>query len=430
MDAEKAGNISRSECRYPSVRLNWRAHPLVLVADTGDEAAAAKVWAVYIAEAEKYDKGLVESWRSDMEGMLIFAGLFSASLTAFLIESYETLNPDSGDITVRLLVQISEQLSASANCNTFNVPPAPSFAPCAASLLCNALWFTSLGLSLTCALIATLVEQWARDFLHRSEIHSAPLIRARIFSFLYYGLKRFSVHTVVEVIPLLLHAALIFFLAGLIVFLVPVHFAMAGLAAVILVVVSAVYCILTLLPLRYPDCPYRTPLSGLCWRALRRLTGRVDEAETMAASISRRATEYSEERTARDGRALIWTVKSLSNELELEPFVEAIPDVLWGPNYPRNAYSDHFRAMVHNPEVQLTARIKGLLDSCDTGLLSLEARKRRQIACCKAMWATASLFGSPSSPAQPTYRFDFPIWLGPTTQEDPEIAIMRSPLGP
>jgi hypothetical protein len=36
------------------------------------EAAAAKLWAVYVSEAEKYDRGLVESWRSDMEGTLIF----------------------------------------------------------------------------------------------------------------------------------------------------------------------------------------------------------------------------------------------------------------------------------------------------------------------------------------------------------------------
>ncbi|KAJ7866661.1 hypothetical protein B0H13DRAFT_2561111 [Mycena leptocephala] len=58
---------------------------------------SAKIWAIYVAEAEKYDKGLVESWKSDMEGMLIFAGLFSASLTAFLVESYKTLNLDSSD---------------------------------------------------------------------------------------------------------------------------------------------------------------------------------------------------------------------------------------------------------------------------------------------------------------------------------------------
>jgi hypothetical protein len=29
---------------------------------------------VYISEAEKYDKALVESWKSDMSGMLIFVG--------------------------------------------------------------------------------------------------------------------------------------------------------------------------------------------------------------------------------------------------------------------------------------------------------------------------------------------------------------------
>ncbi|KAJ6563015.1 hypothetical protein DFH09DRAFT_1315646 [Mycena vulgaris] len=36
------------------------------------EAAAAKLRVVYVSEAEKYDKGLVESWKSDMKGMLIF----------------------------------------------------------------------------------------------------------------------------------------------------------------------------------------------------------------------------------------------------------------------------------------------------------------------------------------------------------------------
>lgn len=40
--------------------------------DAGDESAATKLWSVYISEAEKYDKSLMESWKSDMEGMLIF----------------------------------------------------------------------------------------------------------------------------------------------------------------------------------------------------------------------------------------------------------------------------------------------------------------------------------------------------------------------
>ncbi|KAJ7222201.1 hypothetical protein GGX14DRAFT_297322, partial [Mycena pura] len=179
----------------------------------------AKLWMVYISEAEKYDRALLESWKSDMEGLLIFAGLFSAVLTAFIIESYKTLNSDSGDLTVQLLSRISEQLTASANGTTFNIPPSNPFVPQKASIVCNALWFIALGLSLACAVIATLIEQWARELLHRADMRSPPVIRARMFSYLYYGLKRFHMHTVVEIIPLLLHASLFFFFGGLIAFL-------------------------------------------------------------------------------------------------------------------------------------------------------------------------------------------------------------------
>ncbi|KAJ7776670.1 hypothetical protein B0H14DRAFT_2286519, partial [Mycena olivaceomarginata] len=98
-----------------------------------------KLWAVYVSEAEKYDKGLVESWKNDMEGMLIFAGLFSASLTAFLIESYKTLIPDSGDTTVILLPQISQQLAASSNGTPINLAPQVQFTPSSSSLICNVL---------------------------------------------------------------------------------------------------------------------------------------------------------------------------------------------------------------------------------------------------------------------------------------------------
>jgi hypothetical protein len=44
--------------------------------DPSEEAAASKLWAVYASEAEKYDRSLVESWKSDMEGMLILASVF------------------------------------------------------------------------------------------------------------------------------------------------------------------------------------------------------------------------------------------------------------------------------------------------------------------------------------------------------------------
>ncbi|KAJ7127799.1 hypothetical protein C8R44DRAFT_733222 [Mycena epipterygia] len=371
------------------------------------EAAAAKVWAIYISEAEKYDRALVESWKSDMEGLLIFAALFSAVLTAFIIESYKSLNPDSGDLTVQLLEQISQQLATSANGSTFPIPRSPSFAPLASSLICNGVWFASLGLSLACALIATFVQQWARDFLHRTDMRSAPMNRAHIFSYLYYGLRRFQMHTVVETIPLLLHGSLLLFFSGLVAFLVPVNIAMTIIAATILAIVTTVYCILTLLPLRYLECPYRTPLSNLFWRIWRGLPSRQLEAEadvesgafhdsgavqpppvpkeTMVEAIIRTALEPSSDLSARDRNALVWTMKSLTDDDELFQFVDAIPDL--GPQYRRC-----IRSLARHPDVQLVNRIKSLLESCSYGAWAPSDHfGRRFIACYKALWAIASL---------------------------------------
>ncbi|KAJ6501377.1 hypothetical protein DFH09DRAFT_871997, partial [Mycena vulgaris] len=97
------------------------------------------LWSIYIGEAHRYDSALFESWKANMEGMLIFSGLFSASLTAFLIESYRTLRPDSGDLTVQLLTQLSAQLGALSNNVSFTAPAAVSFQPTRSSLVCNTL---------------------------------------------------------------------------------------------------------------------------------------------------------------------------------------------------------------------------------------------------------------------------------------------------
>ncbi|KAJ6480543.1 hypothetical protein C8R47DRAFT_1074284 [Mycena vitilis] len=384
------------------------------------DTAAAKLWAVYVSEAEKYDRGLVESWKSDMEGMLIFAGLFSASLTAFLIESYKTLNPDSGDTTAQLLAQISQQLAASANGTPFQIPPTTPFQPSASSLVGNILWFISLGLSLICALIATLLEQWARDFLHRADMRSAPVVRARIFSFLYYGLKRFKMHTVVEIIPLLLHASLLLFFVGLVAFLLPVNIVLTAVVAFILVMITVVYALLTLLPLIYLDCPYRTPLSRGFWSIHHHVKAMLNRwrprlvpvsqpnDEAMVDAVFRQAIELSPQRSIRDMQALIWTVNSLADDDELEPFLEAIPDVLWLPESEssgqpvlhgqrRYIYDDHMHQLMSSPDVQILRRLKVFYINSFSGLLSKQVRERRQICVYKAVWALGCL----SLPGQP-----------------------------
>jgi hypothetical protein len=41
---------------------------------------AAKFWSVYVEEAESYDKAQVETWKDDMEGIIIFVRLPVSSL--------------------------------------------------------------------------------------------------------------------------------------------------------------------------------------------------------------------------------------------------------------------------------------------------------------------------------------------------------------
>ncbi|KAG5724104.1 hypothetical protein E4T56_gene4484, partial [Termitomyces sp. T112] len=47
------------------------------------DSPSAKIWSVYVAEADRQDRALASSWKGDMDALLIFAGLFSASITAF-----------------------------------------------------------------------------------------------------------------------------------------------------------------------------------------------------------------------------------------------------------------------------------------------------------------------------------------------------------
>ncbi|KAJ7056173.1 hypothetical protein C8F01DRAFT_377084 [Mycena amicta] len=401
-----------------------------LNSEKNEENGSSKLWAVYVSEAEKYDKSLVESWKSDMEGMLIFAGLFSASLTAFIVESYKTLTPDSGDATVQLLAQISQQLSSAAN-GTVYIPKGPNAVHAAprTAIACNVLWFLSLGLSLTCALVATLLEQWARDFLHRAEMRSSPIVRARIYSYLYYGLKRFQMHTVVDIIPLLLHAALLLFFGGLVAFLLPINHAVAGVAAGILLVVLCVYMTLTLLPMWHLDCPYRTPLSNGVWRLyhfFREMQIEHDplnpfgfffrvhpEGATMSEAIINKATAKSPQRRDRDVRALAWTTKSLSDDHELEAFAEAIPDAMWGNRSRHDLYTGYMEKVNDDQTLKLSHRVENLFYTCDTGLLSLEATKRRRITCLKALWSLSSVppRTSPSNMRLPQAEITSSGWI-------------------
>ncbi|KAI0314243.1 hypothetical protein OF83DRAFT_1064184, partial [Amylostereum chailletii] len=127
------------------------------------------IWNEYMKEATSHDEALMDTWNDELGSIVIFAGLYSASLTAFLVESYKNLQADpakhtaqSANQSVALLSQIYHQLAPNGG-----TPPLPfpnltsvSFEPTSSDVRINIYWFISLVLSLSTVLFAGIVKQW------------------------------------------------------------------------------------------------------------------------------------------------------------------------------------------------------------------------------------------------------------------------------
>ncbi|KAI9436106.1 hypothetical protein BJY52DRAFT_1387453, partial [Lactarius psammicola] len=208
-------------------------------------------WSMYLLEAKKQDEEVTESWKGDTEGIIVFTGLFSATVAAFIIESYKQLSPDSSDTTNALLTQLSRQLVNISN----GVPLESvaeqinqSFKPTASAVRVNVLWFLSLILSLTCALSATLMQQWARRYQELARRRGAPHRRARVRAYIFDGISKFGMARAVATMPILLHVSVFLFFAGLVDFLFPIDTKVSYFTLAFIVVFALAYVFLTLLP--------------------------------------------------------------------------------------------------------------------------------------------------------------------------------------
>ncbi|KAH9011889.1 hypothetical protein EDB84DRAFT_1278882 [Lactarius hengduanensis] len=153
-----------------------------MIGDFDDNANA--LWFLHVKEEMSHDEARIRALKDDMDSVLIFAGLFSAALTSFLADKIHDLQPDPAQQmvyyqqqNVALLAQISQQLSSIASQVSISPTPPPPYAftlnP--SDVRVNAFWFMSLVFSITAALLATLVQQWVRDYMHVFQRYSNPL---------------------------------------------------------------------------------------------------------------------------------------------------------------------------------------------------------------------------------------------------------------
>ena len=171
---------------------------------------------------------------------------------------------NSADTTNQLLTQITQQLSASAagsESPLFLSPYDSSMSPrpCYTSTSSGSSALSlSLSLSVACALAATLVQQWARNYLLTTQLPSSPQRRMRVRTYLFQGVQRFRLGSVANAVPVLLRIRLPLFCRSCPVSLPGQQF--PGICCVI--AYAEAYLVLTLLPLFRRDCPYLTPMSG------------------------------------------------------------------------------------------------------------------------------------------------------------------------
>jgi hypothetical protein len=184
--------------------------------------SSSQIWSVCLSHADKFDRALVETWKGDMDGILIFvgfhidpsiclltyfhqSGLFSAVVTAFLIASYPALQPDLLTINANLTAQVVTILFHSTNQSepvTPQLPELPAPNSHTAYLIINAFWFLSLAFSLACALAATLVQQWSRTYLQGTEERFNLHQRVRMRTYLQRGVQKFYFSELVDTIPM------------------------------------------------------------------------------------------------------------------------------------------------------------------------------------------------------------------------------------
>ena len=283
-------------------------------------------------------------------------------------------------------------------------------------------------MSLTGALLAVFIQQWALSYLHATQERHSPSKRARIRAYHAEGLEKLYLHRVTRAVPILIHLSLFLFFSGLPVFLFNINRTVFNVVITWLALCVAGYACITLMPIFCHDSPYYSPLSSLIWwcvintlfiiyRLLSKFMRRdsfvlrwyhTHYAESHLRWPSLRSMQEAGARFALnltskiDYRALLWMFKTLNNDKEFEQFFDALPGLQ------DSALGDLQGAFIEPNKEILSHALVGMMDrTLLSDLVPEEVKQRRIIICIKAIDAT-SLLGSSGT----LHRVLFGDWHG------------------
>jgi hypothetical protein len=263
-----------------------------------DAEALGTFWPRYAKEANQYDNRRIEAWQRNLDVRLLFAGLFSAILTTFIVESYKLLD-------------------------IYNPPPG-FFGPGGYTVRVNAMWFGSLMTSLIAALLSIHCKQWLDgygvDLLFTGSPDDLPNI-CRMRQYRYQGLHRYYIPEVIGLLPVLLYLSLLFFAVGLIDFLWHLNRGIAIYVSCLCGIVVFFHLYTTVTPFFTTQSPFKTPLSILLgnlyrglWKGRFVFKGLLEEEEI--GDVDRLGEEL-------DGKSFRWLMKYTRSEEIYEDCIRA-----------------------------------------------------------------------------------------------------------
>ncbi|TFK68960.1 hypothetical protein BDN72DRAFT_797047 [Pluteus cervinus] len=239
-------------------------------------------WEALHKMVERHDEEMCDAWKDELDKLLISAGLFTAAMTAFAVESYQWLE-DPRDTNTTLLAHISLQLGNDSTTSAIVSAAMKPYSPSASAVRINVFWFLSLTLSLSTVLIGILCTQWLREYQRDVDFSYRDALAVRQIR--YRGLVAWKVPEIVSALPVTLQIALVLFFAGLFDLLFQRH---RGVALTILVpmLVTASCLFFTTFaptfqrlywagkqmnwggPLLGLQCPYKSPQSWIFLRVV------------------------------------------------------------------------------------------------------------------------------------------------------------------
>ncbi|KAG8953591.1 hypothetical protein FRC03_011708 [Tulasnella sp. 419] len=204
---------------------------------------------------------MVDGWSRALDNLLVFSGLFSAVNTAFIIETYQLLQPDHAEDTANMfrlfLKHRHDTYQFTDEELTFGFSTSPRSA-----IRTNSIFFASLSCSLLVAIGAVQGKDWLTQYDHNGLAAKPPSAQARVRQKKFDGLEKWRFRIYIAMLPLLLKIALALFMVGVIFFLWEINHEVAG----VVVAISLIGLLATvgswIVAACYSSSPFQTPLSA------------------------------------------------------------------------------------------------------------------------------------------------------------------------